>query len=174
MNKKQWTRIGLIIIIFWIALIFYFSSQPPSTSHEQSGKFVHVFQRINDMFDISESSFFTKIETFIFEGLFDDKYKSMNAKVRKSAHFGIYFILGSLVTGSSWLYTKKWFATFLMGISIPTTVAVLDEFNQGFKGRTSSISDVMLDMFGAIFGTVFVLMIIFAWVVYIRLRKRRP
>lgn len=173
MNKRQYLRFGVIFIILWIALIFYFSSQPPSTSHEQSGRFVYIFQRVNDLFDISESTFFSKIETFIFEGLFDDKYKSTNAKVRKSAHFGIYFVLGSLVTGASWLYTKKWFATFLMGISIPTTVAVLDEFNQGFKGRTSSISDVILDMFGSIFGTIFVLFFIFAWVVYIRLRKRR-
>lgn len=172
MNKKHYTRLGAVMILLWVALIFYFSSQPPSASHEQSGRFVQIFQRVNDVFDISESAFFTKIETFIFEGLFDDKYKSLNAKVRKSAHFGIYFVLGALVTGSSWLYTKKWFATFLMGVSIPTTVAVLDEFNQGFKGRTSSISDVMLDMFGAIFGTLIVLLFIGSISIYLLLRHK--
>lgn len=174
MNKLHYARYGVIIIILWIVLIFYFSSQQPSTSHEQSGRFVQIFQRINDLFDISESSFFTKIETFIFEGLFDDKYKSTNAKVRKSAHFGIYFVLGTLVTSTSWHFSKKWFSTLLMGISIPTTVAVLDEFNQGFKGRTSSISDVMLDMFGAIFGALIVMMIIMVWTIYIRHRKHLP
>lgn len=173
MNKKHYTKFGAVMILLWVALIFYFSSQPPGTSHEQSGRFVQLFQSVNDMFDISESAIFTKVESFIFEGLFDDKYKSLNAKVRKSAHFGIYFVLGALVTGSTWLYTKKGGVTTIMGISVPTTVAVLDEFNQGLRGRTSSLSDVVLDMFGAIFGTLIVLFIIFAWVVYIRLSKSR-
>lgn len=160
MQKLKWPVFAGLFIVIWIGVIFYFSSQPSVESHEQSGQVVGLYEKANAIFDFSDSKFFNKIETIIFEHILDNKYKTTDAKVRKSAHFGIYFILGIASTGFAYVYSKKWLIAVLLGISLPTTVAVLDEFNQGMIDRTSSLNDVVLDMSGATFGMLFGLILI--------------
>ena len=150
-----------LLLVLWIGLIFYFSSQPPSVSHNQSGLAIKVIKKINDIFDITDTALFKKVETIAKERLFKGRYSSKNSIVRKSAHFGIYFILGIICSVFAYFYSQKILIAFLLGISLPVVVAVLDEFNQGFIGRTSSLSDVILDGAGALMGTVLVVVIIF-------------
>jgi len=149
---KHAITLSSIMLLFWIGLIFYFSSQPSDQSNQQSFEVVTVYERLNAVFDFSDSPFFNKIEAFVFEDLLEDTYKSTNSKVRKSAHFGIYFVLGIFSALFGWLYAKKWLIAALMGICLPITIAVLDEFNQGIIGRTSRLNDVILDGSGALMG----------------------
>lgn len=160
MLNHKWPVFAGIFIFIWIGVIFYFSSQPSVESHEQSGQVVGLYEKANAIFDFSDSKFFNRIESFIFEHILDNKYKTADAKVRKSAHFGIYFVLGVASTGFAYVYSKKWLMGILLGITLPTTVAVIDEFNQGLIDRTSSLNDVVLDFAGATFGMLMALIII--------------
>ena len=104
MKSKHLIIIGSLALIFWIGLIFYFSSQPANASNQQSREVLTVYERLNAVFNVSDSKFFNKIESFVFEDLLDDRYSSSNSKVRKTAHFAIYFVLGILASFFGWIY----------------------------------------------------------------------
>lgn len=152
MNRKNIGIIIFIVLALWVGVIFYFSSQPPGRSSDQSGMAIKAFKKANDLFDITDTQVFKKVEATAKARLFNGRYKSTNQIVRKSAHFGIYFILGIMCGVFGYFYTKKILIAFLLGMSLPVVVAVLDEFNQGFVGRVSSLSDVILDGTGALIG----------------------
>lgn len=160
MNRKNIGIMIFMLLVLWIGLIFYFSSQPPVVSHGQSGLAIKVFKKVNDVFDITDTHIFKNLESIVKDKLLKGKYKSTNYMLRRSAHFGIYFILGIMCSVFGYFYTKKILIGFLLGVSLPVVVAVLDEFNQGFVGRTSSLSDVILDGTGALIGTGIVVLII--------------
>ncbi|WP_233185662.1 VanZ family protein [Thermotoga sp. SG1] len=81
--------------------------------------------------------------------------------MRKFAHFGLYFIMGVLSFVLSYSYIEKYVFSILMGVSFPTLIAVLDEYNQSFHNRGSSLYDVIIDMNGAMFGVFFSLLVWF-------------
>lgn len=79
-------------------------------------------------------------------------YPYVNYYVRKLAHFSEYaifcFALCYYFSKRKQLYTD--IAVYSL---LPTLViAVLDEFLQKYSGRGSLVSDVVIDMFGGIFG----------------------
>ena len=154
--------IGIIftLLVLWIGLIFYFSSQPSQNSYAQSGMVITAVKKLDDLFDISHTKIYKSLESLLRDKLFRGRYQSTSAFVRKSAHFGIYFILGIMSSMFGYLYTKKLLITFLLGSSLPILIAVLDELNQSFVGRTSSLEDVILDGAGALMGTILVILII--------------
>ena len=74
--------------------------------------------------------------------------------VRKAAHFAEFFILGVLACGAVTFVGRRltgyaWF--FVLA------VAVIDEFIQKFTGRTSAVSDVIIDFCGAASGCLVVI-----------------
>lgn len=152
MKSKRGILFGSLILVFWIGVILYFSSQPSDESNRQSNDALTVYERLNKVFDFTDSKFFNRIESFVFEDLLDNYYTSSNSKIRKSAHVGIYFILGILASFFGWLYTKKWWRASLMGMLIPMVIAMLDEFIQGLIDRTSLLADVVLDSVSATIG----------------------
>lgn len=81
------------------------------------------------MFDITDTAFLKKVEFIVRQRLFKGRFNSKNSIVRKSAHFGIYFILGIMCSVFGYFYTKKILIAFLLGVSLPVVVAVLDEYN---------------------------------------------
>ncbi|MCR6546834.1 VanZ family protein [Dehalobacterium formicoaceticum] len=173
--KIKKLAISLTVLFFlWTAVIFYFSSQPPEVSHSQSRIVVQIIGGINNIFDFTDTGFFVKIENVLGDFRFLDKYKTPNALVRKSAHFGIYFILGIIACAFGYTYTRKILIAFLLGGSLPVVVAVLDEYNQSQIGRTSSLTDVLIDGGGALTGTIFwiFLILIFKFISFIKGRIR--
>ncbi|WP_227057002.1 VanZ family protein, partial [[Clostridium] scindens] len=76
-----------------------------------------------------------------------------NANIRKLAHFSIYFTLaaGIYITLAILGVNKFW--RFLLTVGICFCFAFGDEYHQKFTGRTSSMSDVYLDTFGALVST---------------------
>lgn len=160
MKSKYGIIFGSIVTILWIALILYFSSQPGESSNQQSENVHTIYDSLNAIFNFSDSSVYTAIESYVFDDLLGREDFTANDKVRKSAHFAIYFVLGILATYFGWAYTRKWLVAILIGIGLPITVAVVDEFYQGLIDRTSSITDVVLDSVGAAFGMCFCLLFI--------------
>ena len=169
MKSKYIIIIGSLALVFWIGLIFYFSSQPANASNQQSREALTVYERLNSVFNVSDSKILNKIESFVFDDLYDGRYDSSNSKVRKTAHFAIYFILGILASIFGWFYTKKWLIAALIGVCLPTIIAVLDELIQGLTDRTSLLTDVILDATGAFMGMCLFMLVL---VVYKKVIRR--
>lgn len=160
MSRKKLSILVFIIFILWTGIIFYFSSQSPGVSNSQSKMAVRIINKVNDIFDITDTKLYTKAENMVKDIWLFNRYKTPNAVVRKSAHFGIYLILGIITSGFGYIYSKKMLMGFLLGTSLPVVIAVLDEFNQGFVGRTSSLNDVIIDGVGALTGTLAIVFLI--------------
>jgi VanZ family protein len=91
------------------------------------------------------------------------QFQHIHFLIRKSAHFGSYGLLSALAF-FSWratlparsLWTFRWSALALL---LTVTAAGLDEFHQSFlPSRTSSLRDVFLDLAGAIFFQLVILL----------------
>ncbi|PKM66614.1 MAG: hypothetical protein CVU95_10050 [Firmicutes bacterium HGW-Firmicutes-2] len=152
--------IFVLVVVFWIGLIFYFSSQPPSSSNRQSKGAVDIFYMLDDHLDFTDSAIFEKAVYFFKEVILQGRYETSNSLLRKSAHVGIYLVLGFMVSLLVYYYHRRYHLAFILGISLPTLIAVMDEFRQSFIGRTSSLSDVVLDGFGATVGTILCLLML--------------
>ena len=149
-----------LMVIGWIALIFYFSSQSPSDSYKQSSGAVDVFYILDDYLDFTDTVIYEKSVYFFKEVVLQGRYETSNALIRRSAHVGIYLVLGFMVSLMAFFYYKRYHLAFILGISLPTLIAVMDEFRQSFIGRTSSLNDVALDSFGAAAGAILFLLIL--------------
>ena len=161
MSRKNLGILLFFLFILWTSVIFYFSSQPSGVSNSQSRMAVKIISTVNDTFDITDTKLYTKLESTVKDIWLFNRYKTPNAVVRKSAHFGIYFLLGIISSVFGYIYSKKILMGFLLGTSLPVVIAVLDEFNQGFVGRTSSLNDVIIDGAGALTGTLTIIFLIF-------------
>ncbi|MDE6357446.1 MAG: VanZ family protein, partial [Eubacteriales bacterium] len=99
------------------------------------------------------NNFLEKIETsFRFEGNF----------IRKLAHFIEFFILGFFVMLTFESFTGKTIRGLGYPLFLCLLVPVLDEYIQTFsEGRTSLVTDVLLDFSGAFSGIIFAIILIF-------------
>ena len=89
----------------------------------------------------------------------DAKKLNWDHIVRKSAHFIEFFVLGVL-TVLLFLQTgmKRWM-TVICALSYAVLVASADEFIQSFSDRSACVTDVMIDMSGALSGICLILML---------------
>ena len=73
--------------------------------------------------------------------------------LRKAAHLTEYALLGAAVGGVI-VYFRRQFSRHIIGGSLfgILSIAVMDEFIQGFNGRNSSVGDIILDFGGALLG----------------------
>ncbi len=167
------------LVLLWIGMIFYFSSSLPQESERQARFVYRVLRRIDSIIDFSNTRWFIALETRLKRWWFKTEYVPAEMLLRKSAHFGLYFGLGFFTTlvglyGLNGIHIiKRVIFSALLGVSLPTVIAVLDEYNQLFYNRGSSLNDVIIDITGAGFGTVFALVIITLITVFFNLRKRR-
>ncbi|WP_125769267.1 VanZ family protein [Companilactobacillus furfuricola] len=103
---------------------------------------------------------------------YGDKYQSVKNDgyfhfvefiMRKTAHFGTYFILGLFLCLALYTYFKK---NQVLQIFIPwmaaTGLAAFDEFHQGLTGgRTPLVEDVILDSTGALVAILLTVLIVY-------------
>ena len=80
--------------------------------------------------------------------------------VRKTAHFLEFFILGASLTVISFIIGKKILSPWIfMPMFFTLAAAVADEFVQSFTGRTSLVSDIVIDFSGGFSGIVLTILI---------------
>ena len=136
MKRKilSWT-----LVILWMSLIFYFSHQPATESSELSSGITEV---IVDMVNIIAPN----------KDILSNQ-DGINLLIRKAAHFGVYFILGLLVSnGLRYSGVSKHMVIFL-ALLICILYAISDEFHQLYvPGRSGQVSDVLLDSAGSLVG----------------------
>lgn len=126
-----------VLVVLWMALIFYLSHQPAIESNRLST-------------GITE-----KIVVMVEKVAPDIKFNMgrFNHIIRKSAHFFAYLVLGILMINglsSSDIYGFKGIG---LAILICILYAISDEVHQLFvPGRGGQVSDVILDSVGTIVG----------------------
>ncbi len=143
--QRQWTKqrmIWLLLVVLWMGVIFFFSSQNGEESSNLSGGitefFAHLFHpNFEELSEMEQQKLLGQFSYLI----------------RKGAHFSEYAILGMLLTG--WSRTFKWNKWIQGGVcwGIGTLYAMSDEFHQMFSdGRSPQIFDVCIDSSGVLFG----------------------
>ena len=132
---KKLIYLFLVLTLLVSGFIFHNSLQSPDESNARSDKITGVAESIID---------------FI---LGADNEIDVNYIVRKTAHFLEFFVLGVCCAGLcmviQFYYGKDWMPYSFFSVLL---VAVMDEYIQSFTGRTSSVSDVWIDLAGALCG----------------------
>lgn len=141
-----------IVVILWLGLIFYLSSQPAPESRELSKSVGKLIVALKQMIapDLT-------IEIHGFYSL-----------LRKSAHFFVFMVLGFLIMYAL-SFSKIDSIKKRIGISLGLSIvfAIMDETYQYFvPGRGAQVSDVLLDSVGAMVG-------IGIWLLFAKWRNRR-
>jgi len=126
-KNKNLRITGIVVAI--VILIFWFSSKSGETSMKQSDTLL-LKMRVVTLEEVTHKTPSYRHKTYI---------------IRKVAHFLIYMSLGGCLS----LGRKK---NPIKVVIIIGSLALLDEFNQSFRGRDASLSDVILDVAGGFTG----------------------
>lgn len=126
-----------IAALLWMALIFYLSHQPATTSNALSTGITEVLvktvERVAPNANIDIQSF--------------------NNIVRKNAHFLAYLALGVLVINALRRSGVNEYRSVVLALGICVLFAISDEVHQLFvPGRGGQVSDVLIDSAGASVG----------------------
>lgn len=148
--KKLFSRRNVFVVlavlsVLWMAVIFGFSSRDAEESTVQSNSVTELLIKIfeKDYDTLSDAQKQALVE----------KYDGI---IRKTAHFGIFAVLGMLVYFTAG--SLRWIPVFLLKpayISLPCCIvfAITDELHQMFvPGRSCQIKDVLIDSSGALCG----------------------
>ena len=141
-NKNKSKLINLIYFIpaiFWMLVIFYFSSLTGSQSSEQSNPIVQSI-----LLTLNLNNSFTHLLIIL---------------VRKSAHIFEYFILFLLLFfGFTRIEDLK--NPVIISSVITIVYACLDEFHQFFiPNRSAEILDILIDCIGILIGILLIYLI---------------
>ena len=153
MSKLVRTRaFWCVILLGWMIVIFYMSSQPANESSQLSGgivsKLIAAFFHKFDSMSLQEQETISNAISFI---------------VRKTAHFIEYFILGVLTTCVLTTFDKyKHKVKIVISILFCVLYAVSDEIHQLFvPGRACRIRDICIDSTGSIVAIILITIIIY-------------
>ena len=128
-----------ILVILWMALIFFLSHQPAIESNQLSSG---IIKRIYDIIKMIAPDIRLDLE-------------SLNHIIRKLAHFGVYMILGFLLANGLRYNKKSRINAILLALLICILYAISDEIHQIFiPGRSGQVSDVLIDSLGGLVGIV--------------------
>ena len=142
MKRKQ--KLLLIVILLWLAMIWFMSAQPGEVSADSSSRFK---QWLIELFAWS-----SQLQLWLTQFL-------LYVPLRKIAHFMEYAVLGI------WVYfffqedKHRLFSTYARrwALLFCTAAAAADELHQFYvPGRDGKITDVLLDAVGAFLGILLV------------------
>lgn len=145
MSCRNRKRLFFILMLIWMAVIFTFSAKPGDESEEQSIKagmaVCHVF--VSDFDNLQEHEQVKMAQ-------------EIDYPVRKTAHATEYAVLAGFALGAVTAGCIGW-KNVLAAISIAAIYASTDEFHQLFvPGRSGRVTDVLIDVCGAIAGILII------------------
>lgn len=131
-----------ILLILWMILIFYLSSQTGVVSASKSGGITYnVLNIIYNTFNIDNSNIASIVE-------------SIHGPLREVMHMLEYLILGILTINILKQYNIK-YNLVILSIMLCFIYATTDEIHQVFvPGRTFEYFDIFMDMIGTIIGSL--------------------
>lgn len=129
------------LVILWMGLIFFFSHQPAAESSELSSGITEVIVDVVNVIAPDNDIIFN-------QGV-------INFSIRKAAHFGVYLVLGLLVSNGLICSSIPRPKVIILALLICALYAISDEFHQLFvPGRSGQVSDVLLDSTGGLVGVL--------------------
>ncbi len=130
-----------ILVVIWMAVIFYFSSQPAPVSNDLSQNVTKVIVKgVSNIYDIEVNCAYEYVH-------------NLNHIVRKLGHFTEYFVLALLVMNAFRQSGVEKFKLCIYSLFLCVLYAISDEFHQLFvPGRAGQVKDVFIDSLGAILG----------------------
>ena len=128
-----------VLVVFWMGLIFFFSHQQATVSNGLSSGITEAIVEIVNMMAPDN-------DVILNQG-------SFNFIIRKSAHFGVYLVLGLLVSNGLIYSNKSKKKVIILALFICVLYAISDEIHQLYvPGRSGQVSDVLLDSTGSLVG----------------------
>ncbi len=144
-NRKR--ILYAVLVIVWMGVIFFFSSQ---NGEESSGLSDTIVRAVIELFCPSFDGMPAGEQQHILE--------SVSFIVRKTAHFTEYAILAVLCMLFTLTYEGVHWKTAAGAVLFCALYAVTDEFHQGFVAdRSPQLRDVCIDTAGALMGALAVL-----------------
>lgn len=132
-----------ILLVFWMAVIFSFSSQPATESSKISGSL--TYKLLNDADGIFRLRL-SELEIM-------KKARALELPIRKAAHMTEYAILGGLFLAflDSFDFQRK--PCFILAFVLSVCYAATDEVHQLYiPGRSGQFLDVCIDAGGVLIG----------------------
>lgn len=143
--KKRLRIIAILTTLIWMIVIFRFSMDTGTSSHELSDLCVQIFNKAIYSFTGKDLRISITPEHYAMVELF----------FRKLAHMGIYFILSINVMVVLFTFNMKMISRIFISVFFCFIYACTDEFHQMFvDGRGASFFDCLIDTTGAILGIV--------------------
>ncbi len=139
--------ISIILVILWMSLIFSLSSLNGTESNKKSvGGIKNTIKTVvNTTNKVGITKKSKKQEKEI-----NKISKALNFPVRKCMHFTEYLILTCLLYNMFYTFGLRNKKLFILSMLLCMLYASSDEFHQSFTGRTSHISDVLIDSSGGL------------------------
>lgn len=146
MNPKIKLRLRILAILttlIWMIVIFRFSMDTGSSSHELSDLCVQIFNKAVYQF--------TRKDLTI--SITPEHYGMIELFFRKLAHMSIYFVLSINVMIVLFTFNIKMSLRIFISAFFCFLYALSDEFHQMFvDGRGASFTDCMIDTSGTLIG----------------------
>ena len=125
-----------ILVILWMGLIFYFSSQNADKSTSQSRGIILSTNLINK-----------------YEENKEEVLETADVYFRKAAHASVFFVLSILVCFLVKEYTLDIKKILIISVIICLLYSCSDEIHQLYVfGRSGEVRDIIIDNIGCIFG----------------------
>ena len=148
--KIRFRIIAILMTLIWMIVIFRFSMDTGSSSHELSDLCVRAFNKIVYLF--TGKNLILRIST--------STYSMIEVFFRKLAHMSIYFILSLTVMFILFTFNLKMGKRIMIATLFCFLYALSDEFHQFFvDGRTASFKDCLIDTSGVLLGIIVALII---------------
>lgn len=151
-HGKTVKTISVVLVAACMGAIFWFSAQPAEESSQMSGG---ITDEVIAAFLPGYHTWPTEVQQGVFH--------TVEIIIRKSAHFGVYGLLGVLcMFAASRFLERRWVqAALAFGVSV--LYAASDEIHQLYvAGRSCEFRDVCIDAVGALAGILFVWLILAA------------
>ena len=137
MNTKFKKIFKYTLVIAWMIVIYWFSSDTADISNNKSGLVIQILSFVG----IDVNSIFGEFAMLV---------------VRKLGHLSEYFILCLLLINSL-KGDMKLKSNYMLSLCISFLYACSDEFHQLFvPGRSGQIKDVLIDTLGALLAVIVV------------------
>lgn len=142
MNKQHYKIRPFVFTILSVLLIVFIFSNSLKNGEESNAQSAPIVEVVEEILDPED-----KVPT-----------KTFNFLVRKAAHLTEFAVLGLVLGGQIWCINgirhgngyHVWL--IVQGLMVGFVIAVADEYIQSFTDRTSSITDVLIDMIGVVIG----------------------
>lgn len=148
--KKRLRIIAILTTLIWMIVIFRFSMDTGTSSHELSDMCVQIFNKAIYSFTGKDLRI----------SISPEHYSMIELFFRKLAHMSIYFVLSINVMIVLFTFDMKMSSRMFISAFFCFAYACTDEFHQMFvDGRGASFVDCLIDTSGALLGIVAALII---------------